>query len=44
MAGIEITKTELVWPGKYDEDGNLVAIVVESCHGDSIVRRVHPSF
>ena len=21
MAGIEITGTELVWPGKYDEDG-----------------------
>jgi len=21
---IEITHTELVWPGKYDEDGNLV--------------------
>jgi adenine-specific DNA-methyltransferase len=23
MAKIEITKTELVWPGKYDEDGRL---------------------
>lgn len=23
MAKIEVTKTELVWPGKYDEDGNL---------------------
>jgi adenine-specific DNA-methyltransferase len=23
MAKIEITKTELVWPGKYDDDGNL---------------------
>jgi len=24
MAKIEITRTELVWPGKYDEEGNLV--------------------
>jgi len=24
MTKIEITRTELVWPGKYDEDGNLV--------------------
>jgi len=24
MPKIEITRTELVWPGKYDEDGNLV--------------------
>jgi adenine specific DNA methylase Mod len=24
MAKIDITRTELVWPGKYDEDGNLV--------------------
>ena len=24
MASIEITRTELVWPGKYDEDGNRV--------------------
>ena len=23
MAKIEITKTELVWPGKYNEDGTL---------------------
>ncbi len=23
MAKIDITKTELVWPGKYDEDGRL---------------------
>jgi adenine-specific DNA-methyltransferase len=23
VAKIEITKTELVWPGKYDEDGRL---------------------
>ena len=23
MAKFEITKTELVWPGKYDEDGTL---------------------
>jgi adenine-specific DNA-methyltransferase len=23
MAKIEITKTELVWPGKYNEDGSL---------------------
>ena len=23
MAKIDITKTELVWPGKYDEDGTL---------------------
>jgi DNA modification methylase len=23
---IEITRTELVWPGKYDEDGNLVQV------------------
>ena len=22
MAKIDITKTELVWPGKYDEDGS----------------------
>ncbi len=26
MARIDITKTELVWPGKYDEDGNLVEV------------------
>ena len=25
MPKIDITRTELVWPGKYDEDGNLVA-------------------
>ena len=25
MTKIDITRTELVWPGKYDEDGNLVA-------------------
>ena len=24
MSKIDITRTELVWPGKYDEDGNLV--------------------
>ncbi len=24
MAKIEITKTELVWPGKYDDNGRLV--------------------
>jgi len=24
MPKIKITRTELVWPGKYDEDGNLV--------------------
>jgi len=24
MSKIEITRTELVWPGKYDDDGNLV--------------------
>jgi hypothetical protein len=24
MPKIDITSTELVWPGKYDEDGNLV--------------------
>jgi len=24
MPKIEITRTELVWPGKYDEEGNLV--------------------
>jgi hypothetical protein len=24
VSKIEITRTELVWPGKYDEDGNLV--------------------
>ncbi len=24
VAKVEITRTELVWPGKYDEDGNLV--------------------
>jgi hypothetical protein len=23
MAKIEVTKTELVWPGKYNEDGSL---------------------
>ncbi len=23
MAKIEITKTELIWPGKYNEDGTL---------------------
>ena len=23
MAKIDITRTELVWPGKYDEDGTL---------------------
>ena len=23
MAKIEITRTELVWPGKYNEDGTL---------------------
>jgi adenine-specific DNA-methyltransferase len=26
MPKIEITRTELVWPGKYDEDGNLVQV------------------
>lgn len=26
MAKIEITKTELVWPGKYDEDGTLAEV------------------
>jgi adenine-specific DNA-methyltransferase len=26
MAKIEITKTELVWPGKYNEDGTLVEV------------------
>lgn len=26
MAKIDITKTELVWPGKYNEDGNLVEV------------------
>jgi adenine-specific DNA-methyltransferase len=26
MAKIEITKTELVWPGKYDEEGNVVEL------------------
>jgi hypothetical protein len=24
MPKIEITRTELVWPGKYEDDGNLV--------------------
>jgi hypothetical protein len=24
MAKIDITRTQLVWPGKYDEEGNLV--------------------
>jgi len=24
MPKIDITRTELVWPGKYDADGNLV--------------------
>ena len=24
MSRIEITRTELVWPGKYDDEGNLV--------------------
>ena len=24
MAKIEVTRTELVWPGKYDQDGTLV--------------------
>ena len=23
MANIDVTKTELVWPGKYDDDGSL---------------------
>lgn len=26
MARIEVTKTELVWPGKYQEDGSLTAV------------------
>jgi len=26
MPKIEITRTELVWPGKYDEDDNLVQV------------------
>jgi len=26
MAKIDITKTELVWPGKYDENGQLVEV------------------
>ncbi len=26
MAKIDITKTELVWPGKYGDDGNLKEI------------------
>lgn len=26
MAKIDITKTELVWPGKYNEDGNLIEV------------------
>jgi len=26
MAKIEISKTELVWPGKYHEDGTLKAV------------------
>jgi len=25
MPRTEITRTELVWPGKYDEEGNLVS-------------------
>ncbi len=26
MAKIEVTRMELVWPGKYDEDGRIRAI------------------
>ena len=26
MAKIDITRTELVWPGKYDEVGNLAQV------------------
>jgi len=26
MPKIEITRTELVWPGKHDEDSNLVQV------------------
>ena len=26
MAKIQITKTELVWPGKYNEDGTLTQV------------------
>jgi len=29
MPRTEITRTELVWPGKYDEDGNLVPPLCE---------------
>ena len=27
MAKIEITRTELVWPGKYNEDGTLKEVL-----------------
>ncbi|MBC8492376.1 MAG: hypothetical protein H8D43_01220, partial [Chloroflexi bacterium] len=26
MSKIEITRTELVWPGKHDDDGNLAQV------------------
>jgi hypothetical protein len=31
MAKIEVTKTELVWPGKYNDDGTRKAVPRVAC-------------
>lgn len=51
MAKIDITKTELVWPGKYNEDGTLREVprvnlpfqVIESVNESRATREVQKS-
>jgi len=52
MAKIEITKTELVWPGKYNDDGTLKEVprvslpfqVIETINESCVFRRSRSRF